>query len=657
MKKKKVDKIIKGVVTAGVALGGASFMTEADMVYAAETNEENGNNEQQEFEETDTNTGNAPEALEEAPAAEPAAPAAEPETPAAEPEAPAAPAEVVEDASVAQPEINNPEYDQAIQNLSEENKNTQKVGEKDWTKVREFVKDYHTAELIAGGASQVTVDNYVKDTTSGNSNDYYKYSYLDSEGIFQTEYVGYKTLDDDGVIAKVATKNLLIVEREPTIDESKGQVKCTDNYDELGTVQAGVQDFNGLKAELDDQLRETVANSVEKPSDDYSNAITELNQAMINIAKQMNKSLIPETQWDNWRVATTAYAKANIIANGGTITSVGQWTANDDVDNHYVKIDYTDAEGNEKSGYYDYVCQANNGKLDKNHATQRAIVIEKTPEVISEGNVVKFASYEGDDISDDLKGMQNEVNEMKKGRSIVKLSTITSDLLRQAISELDSLYEKNKPVPAPEESPVVTDDDNVQPGTDDGVQNPSQETDQPAGGTTDQTDDTTQQDEGTSSATDTTQPQAQETRQIPAGETAQAPAPAQNVTTINNTTVPAAAGNEDNTNATGNENASPAAGGGQEQNASDNNGAGQTQEGQTTTLNDGQVPLAVKTEPETVNLSETKVPQTDKAPVETDKISWLWLLIIALLGATGKKMYDEHQKKIAAKAEANNLDK
>ena len=37
MKKKKVDKILKGVVTAGVALGGASFMTEADMVYAAET--------------------------------------------------------------------------------------------------------------------------------------------------------------------------------------------------------------------------------------------------------------------------------------------------------------------------------------------------------------------------------------------------------------------------------------------------------------------------------------------------------------------------------------------------------------------------------------------------------------------------------------------
>ena len=32
----KVDKILKGVVTAGVAIGGASYMNDADMVYAAE---------------------------------------------------------------------------------------------------------------------------------------------------------------------------------------------------------------------------------------------------------------------------------------------------------------------------------------------------------------------------------------------------------------------------------------------------------------------------------------------------------------------------------------------------------------------------------------------------------------------------------------------
>ena len=34
----KVDKILKGVVTAGVAIGGASYMNDADMVYAAELN-------------------------------------------------------------------------------------------------------------------------------------------------------------------------------------------------------------------------------------------------------------------------------------------------------------------------------------------------------------------------------------------------------------------------------------------------------------------------------------------------------------------------------------------------------------------------------------------------------------------------------------------
>ena len=37
-------------------------------------------------------------------------------------------------------------------------------------------------------------------------------------------------------------------------------------------------------------------------------------------------------------------------------------------------------------------------------------------------------------------------------------------------------------------------------------------------------------------------------------------------------------------------------------------------------------------------------------------ISWLWLLIILLLGATGKKMYDEHKKRVEAREQAKNLD-
>ena len=36
MKKKKVDKILKGVLTVGTVIGGANVMSDADMVYAAE---------------------------------------------------------------------------------------------------------------------------------------------------------------------------------------------------------------------------------------------------------------------------------------------------------------------------------------------------------------------------------------------------------------------------------------------------------------------------------------------------------------------------------------------------------------------------------------------------------------------------------------------
>ena len=66
MKKKKVDKILKGVVTAGVALGGASFMTEADMVYAATTTDENVEESAEKiegFEEEAVNEGSLEEVL------------------------------------------------------------------------------------------------------------------------------------------------------------------------------------------------------------------------------------------------------------------------------------------------------------------------------------------------------------------------------------------------------------------------------------------------------------------------------------------------------------------------------------------------------------------------------------------------------------------
>ena len=54
-----------------------------------------------------------------------------------------------------------------------------------------------------------------------------------------------------------------------------------------------------------------------------------------------------------------------------------------------------------------------------------------------------------------------------------------------------------------------------------------------------------------------------------------------------------------------------------------------------------------------VKIEDNAVPLAAMPAEDGVKMSWWWLLIIFLLGATGKKMYDEHQKKVAAREEAN----
>lgn len=54
-----------------------------------------------------------------------------------------------------------------------------------------------------------------------------------------------------------------------------------------------------------------------------------------------------------------------------------------------------------------------------------------------------------------------------------------------------------------------------------------------------------------------------------------------------------------------------------------------------------------------VKIENNAVPLAAMPKEDNVKMNWWWLLIILLLGATGKKMYDEHQKKVAAREEAN----
>ena len=58
-------------------------------------------------------------------------------------------------------------------------------------------------------------------------------------------------------------------------------------------------------------------------------------------------------------------------------------------------------------------------------------------------------------------------------------------------------------------------------------------------------------------------------------------------------------------------------------------------------------------------ISDPAVPLAAIPDVEDDSVTmnWMWLLIIFLLGATGKKMYDEYRKKVEAEEAAKNIDK
>ncbi len=50
----------------------------------------------------------------------------------------------------------------------------------------------------------------------------------------------------------------------------------------------------------------------------------------------------------------------------------------------------------------------------------------------------------------------------------------------------------------------------------------------------------------------------------------------------------------------------------------------------------------------TANIKDNGVALADQIPTAEDGMNWWWLLVVALLGMAGKKMYDEHKKKMEA---------
>ena len=489
MKKKKVDKILKGVVTAGVALGGASFMTEADMVYAAEVGEEEAD---QEFEKTgledstdveETVKGEAldtssPE--EDAPAEDAkdeGAPeedvpeedandegAPEEETPADETEN--ASEENTDDdlppvipsgakmmmmrgplAKSGGPENNDgddsgqdveksEEYIKAQDLLDQKNQAAAKVGPKDWTKPREFVDAYYRMELLSKGATNIQDGTYTKN----DGNDYYKYSYLDADGVFRTDYVGHKTMDDAGNEVDYATNNIKILVREAGINEETGKFGVGYSNSVLTTVKAGTDNTDALKQSFDNKLQETKANATEKVEDEYTKAIDELN------LKLLGASTAKSSNWEPWREVVIAYAKATIIAQGGSDISVGSWHGEGTSNRHYVQIDYTDSAQNKQSVFYDHVGMNDNDTWNKNAVTGRHVIIEKNPIVDENNNFV----YDNDGYVK-FKAFENATTEAdgntSKGREVARLSTKTNEFIQDVINKLNEIREETKNAP------------------------------------------------------------------------------------------------------------------------------------------------------------------------------------------------------------------
>ena len=504
MKKKKVDKILKGVVTAGVALGGASFMTEADMVYAAEVGEEEAD---QEFEKTgledstdveETVKGEAldtssPE--EDAPAedakdegapeedvpAEDANDEGSPEEDVPEEDAndegapeEETPADETENASEENtdddlppvipsgakmmmmrgplaksggPENNDgddsgqdveksEEYIKAQDLLDQKNQAAAKVGPKDWTKPREFVDAYYRMELLSKGATNIQDGTYTKN----DGNDYYKYSYLDADGVFRTDYVGYKTMDDAGNEVDYATNNIKILVREAGINEETGKFGVGYSNSVLTTVKAGTDNTDALKQSFDNKLQETKANATEKVEDEYTKAIDELN------LKLLGASTAKSSNWEPWREVVIAYAKATIIAQGGSDISVGSWHGEGTSNRHYVQIDYTDSAQNKQSVFYDHVGMNDNDTWNKNAVTGRHVIIEKNPIVDENNNFV----YDNDGYVK-FKAFENATTEAdgntSKGREVARLSTKTNEFIQDVINKLNEIREETKNAP------------------------------------------------------------------------------------------------------------------------------------------------------------------------------------------------------------------
>ena len=526
MKKKKVDKILKGVVTAGVALGGASYMTEADMVYAAElgeqgdetniekdleeivkeedeipvateetpeveesaegnapaeedtsegnTNEEDvpeGNSNEEDAPEGNSNEEDAPEGnsneedVSEGNANEEDAPegnadeegAPKEETPADEngneseenndddlpPAAPGArmlmrsapPASFEEPPADVEPSASQEAYQNELTNLIEDHDKIQGNNRNpSWEDLREYVKQYVITDLTAKGATNIEVSKW--NNNSGTGNNHWTFTYIDKDGVLCTEHYGYNALDNDGK----ESKHIQMLSMSPVVDELKGKLTFGKNNG-AGESDWTRVDFNNMDSGelafdtsvIDEAAKETI--------DEETLAFK---QAIIDIS-EAQRAATKSVKWENWRPIIIAYAKADIMAKGGTVTQIGEWSKDRTVQEHYVELKYTDLEGKEQSRYFDYVALDADGNWDYNNVSGKAVIVEKQAKVVdgkvevdSKNRVIFEAADEN---------APDKQSGCLKGTVIAEFSIFTNSLLRSTVEKLNEIREETKNAP------------------------------------------------------------------------------------------------------------------------------------------------------------------------------------------------------------------
>ena len=366
MKKNNVNKVIKGIATATVALGGASFVTEGDMVYASELDENSSAPEV----ESDLELLSASESSSET--------------------------------------LTEDEYDA----LSEQNINDELQGEHD--EMSDNAGSNTSESDIDSGASE-SGDETISDESvfSGSESSYGsvegnldEVSESDISGGSDSESVSISESESDSVVVdgsedlielqEGAPEQLMNMRAIPPQTAGDDQLADSEVLSEEISTSASVSESESVSLEeamLDSELDEVVeAEATYEDTissynhNEYDNTITELLKAQEKTDAGFN--------WNNENDVAKQYIKATLLLDGAKDIKFGGWVINYNQDGtgtgdfHYIKVSFTDKDGKTREEFYDYSL-IKDGKLDSDMNSSREVVyLKKEVKRDEEGNVI-----------------------------------------------------------------------------------------------------------------------------------------------------------------------------------------------------------------------------------------------------------------------------